>query len=209
MTYKSYAKINLGLEVLYKRTDGYHEINTLFHQICLADIIDIEPHNSIKINCIPDLGIQQEQNLAFKACKLLQNNYDCKLKGAEIKIKKNIPTGAGLGGGSSNASTVLKGLNSMWNLNLSDTTLLDLAKELGSDVPFFIKGGTAIGKGRGEVLEFVDFKLPYHILLIFPEVKISTKVAYEKLNRSSEISSGSDFKKILDDIADSIKLTQF
>jgi 4-diphosphocytidyl-2-C-methyl-D-erythritol kinase len=193
---KSFAKINIGLEVLYKRDDGFHEINTVFAKIGLFDEIIIEPYKELFVECIPSLDIHQEQNLAYKSGKLIQNLFACKSKGAKITILKKIPLGGGLGGGSSNAAYVMIGLNKFWDINASESELQRISSQLGSDVPFFFGGNFAIGKGKGEILEYFDFRLPYHILLVIPKVKINTTWAYSKLDRGKELRTASDLKKI-------------
>jgi len=194
---KSFAKINIGLEVLYKRKDGYHEINTIFSKISLADDIIIEPNKELVVECIPSIGIHQEQNLAYKSSKLIQKYFDCKSKTAKITIFKNIPLGGGLGGGSSNAASVLAGLNEYWQLNASNEALIKIAKEIGADVPFFFGSKFAIGQGTGDKLRYFDFHFPYHLLLVAPGVKIDTAWAYSQLRRTENQKSGSNLKEIL------------
>lgn len=194
---KSFAKINIGLEVLYKRKDGYHEINTIFSKICLADDIIIEPNKELVVECIPSIGIHQTQNLAYKSSKLIQKYFDCKSKAAKITIFKNIPLGGGLGGGSSNAATVLTGLNEFWRLNATKEELINIAKELGADVPFFLSGNFAVGHGIGDKLEYFDFDLPYHLLLVISGFKIDTPWAYSQLKRTKDQIPVSNLKEIL------------
>ncbi len=194
---KAYSKINLGLEVLSKRKDGYHNINTLFARTCLADEITIEPSNTLSVHCIPPLEISQEQNLVYRIIKLLQKYYDCKLKGAKITIYKNIPDKGGLGGGSSDAATSLLGVRDFWDLHIDSNIIFDISSELGSDIPYFLKEGTAVAKGRGEILEYFDYKIPYHILFVFPDVKVSTPKAYSLLKRDYREKPAKDFKSIL------------
>lgn len=194
---KSFAKINIGLEVLYKRDDGFHEINTIFCKIGLFDEIIIEPYKELFVECIPSLDIHQEQNLAYKSSKLIQNLFACKSKGAKITILKKIPLGGGLGGGSSNAANVMIGLNKFWGINASEIELQKVSSQIGSDVPFFFGKNFAIGKGKGEKLEYFDFSLPYHILLAIPKTKINTSWAYSKLNLAENSKPASNLKKML------------
>lgn len=194
---KSYAKINLGLEVLNKRSDGYHNINTIFHKISLFDEIIIEPSKAFELICSPLLDIPNESNLAFKAVKIIQNYLNLSTLPIKITINKSIPTGAGLGGGSSNAAYTLTGINEYLNLNIPTHDLLYMGSILGSDVPFFIgKSNSAVGTGRGEILDFFNFTLPFTILLVFPGIHISTPEAYKSLKRSETYESHSDFKSI-------------
>lgn len=150
MKFKSFAKINLCLDVLKKDKSGYHIIQTVFHEV--KDLYDeVEISNSKKDEIIINASIPTSENLAYRALKLLKKELKIK-KCAKIKISKNIPISSGLAGGSSNAATVLKGLNKMWNLKLSKKKLLEIAKSLGMDVPFFILGGTVYGENFGERL---------------------------------------------------------
>ena len=144
---KSPAKINLYLKILKKRLDGFHEIDSAFQLIDLYDEIEIIniDSNEIKIICDPSI-IKKEDNIVFKAVKALKEDYRID-KGVQISLKKNIPIGAGLGGGSSNAATVLLGLSKMWNLNISHQEMLKRGKNLGADVPFFINGENAFVSG--------------------------------------------------------------
>jgi 4-diphosphocytidyl-2-C-methyl-D-erythritol kinase len=201
--YKSYAKINLGLQVLKKRTDGFHDINTVFKTVCLHDNITIKPYKELKVSCIPPLGISQEKNLAYQSGKLLQKKFDCKSKGAEIIINKKIPDGGGLAGGSSNAAVTMIILNNLWQINAGIDMLADISRELGSDVPFFLKGDCAVGQGRGELLDYFKLDLPYHILFVFPGIKVSTSWAYENLNMKDVALKPKDFKSILQNNIDS------
>ena len=179
------AKLNLYLEVLNKRPDGYHNLHTLFERIDLADEIIFEDagkdiitirSDSREIPCNKD-------NLAYKAACLLKQELSLH-KGVGIYIKKRIPVGAGLGGGSSNAASVLLGLNQLWKLGLSRKRLFEYAAKLGSDVAFFIaRVSFAWGSSRGEKIKPAHCKRKlWHILLV-PKVKVSTKEIYEKLDR--------------------------
>ncbi len=176
-TFKAYAKINLGLRVLRKREDGYHDIETIFHRIDLFDEVILTPAPDLSFECdAADLG-PVDTNLAFQAARLLKATYSVRV-GAHIFLKKRIPAGAGLGGGSSDAAATLLGLTSMWNLRLSPEQLLPLAVQLGSDVPYFLREGSAFGTGRGEILEYFPLVVPYWILLVIPNIVISTAWAY-------------------------------
>lgn len=179
----SYAKINLGLIIKGKRSDGYHEIETILQQVDLNDTLEIKIHQEPEIifSCDNPAIPSDDSNLCVKAANLLQHTADVK-SGAEIKLSKIIPVGAGLGGGSSNAAVVLLGLNKLWGLKLPSKKLRELGSKLGSDVPFFIEGGTAIGRGRGEVLTpfILEDNLP--ILIVYPERSVSTQWAYAQLN---------------------------
>ena len=150
---KSPAKLNLHLQVLGKRNDGFHEINSAFTLINLFDDLSFKKRPS-GINLTGDLI---KNNLILKAAQNLQEKYHIK-NGVDIYLKKRIPIESGLGGGSSNAATTLIALNKLWNLNLSKDELMKIGLDLGSDVPFFIYGENAWGKGRGENLEPIEIK---------------------------------------------------
>ncbi len=174
----STAKINLTFDILGKLDDGYHKIETLLHEISISDEVILEEIKEDKI--IVECSIMElsgEKNIAYKTAKLLKDKLGIK-KGVRIKIKKNIPVGAGLGGGSSNAANILKGLNELWNLNLTNLMLMSFAQELGTDVPFFIVGGTAFGYNHGEMLERVNLNEKFKLILIKPEISVETKSAY-------------------------------
>ena len=180
----SYAKINLGLWIRDKRTDGYHEIETLLHQISLQDEVEIQLQNGsdgIRFTTDSTLIPEEKQNLCVKAATLLRENCDSSC-GVHIHLKKQIPVGAGLGGGSSNAAVVLLGLNKLWHADLGIRELQEIAAQLGSDVPFFIEGGSAYASGRGEVLTPLHLENPLHILVVYPGIEISTAWAYNQVN---------------------------
>jgi 4-diphosphocytidyl-2-C-methyl-D-erythritol kinase len=178
---RSFAKINLALSVLGKRTDGYHDIQTVFQMIDLCDDLEFRPSAHIELRCESLPHLRTEENLVWKAANLLAAKGSQK-RGASIILKKRIPAGAGLGGGSSNAAAALMGLRRFWNLEISDPDLWSLAKDLGSDVPFFLNGGTAVGSGRGEIIQpLFDFPA-CHLAVIFPGVHVSTAEAYRSLN---------------------------
>ncbi|MCX7793735.1 MAG: 4-(cytidine 5'-diphospho)-2-C-methyl-D-erythritol kinase [Thermodesulfovibrionales bacterium] len=174
------AKINWFLHVMDKRPDGYHEIMSLMQLINLYDEIEIEPEERLLVET--ELNIPQEENIAYKAACFLKKETGYK-GGAIIRIKKNIPHGAGLGGGSSDAATTLIGLNKIWGLNLSIKELSEIGASLGSDVPFFLKGPAGVVSGRGEIIENIDIKESYVLLLVKPEFFISTAWAYNELER--------------------------
>lgn len=150
------AKINWFLHVGNKRADGYHDILSLIQFIDLYDEIEIEPHNS-EIIVETELNIPQDENIAYKVASKLKKESGHK-DGAKIKIKKNIPLGAGLGGGSSDGASTLIGLNKLWNLDLSIERLSEIGAAVGSDIAFFLNGPAAIVSGRGEVVERIDLK---------------------------------------------------
>lgn len=174
------AKINIGLRVLRKRVDGYHDIETIFHEVKLFDEIEMEIYDEIEFESDSDEIPRGFENLCLKAVRIFFESFGIH-SGVRIYLKKKIPVGAGLGGGSSNSATVLKGLNILFNVGADDDHLCELGSLIGSDVPFFIKGGTAYATGRGEIIEPIDVKVPYKIVIVYPGVKISTAWAYENL----------------------------
>ncbi|MBD3164597.1 4-hydroxy-3-methylbut-2-enyl diphosphate reductase [Candidatus Woesearchaeota archaeon] len=198
MKLKSYAKINLTLDILGKRDDGFHDIETVFQQISLFDEIELVRLDSdrIKLECSAR-ELENEDNIAYRAASLLKAKFNVE-KGVEIKLKKNIPVGAGLSGGSSNAAAVLKGLNVLWGLKLPKKKLASLGKEIGMDVPFHILGGTCIGKGRGEKVEKLKDLEKHYAVLVYPGIHVSTKEAYSALDYSKTGKSNSSEKFIKD-----------
>ena len=180
----AHAKLNLTLEVLGRRADGYHEIRSVFQEIALADRLVLHPAEGLSLECSAP-GLAGESNLAMAAARALAEATGCTL-GARIVLEKHIPAAGGLGGGSSDAAAALRGLNALWRLGLSTERLLALAARLGSDVPFFLAGGTALASGRGELLQPLP-PLPetWFVLLFppYPEVAGKTGRLYSLLNR--------------------------
>ena len=174
---KSPAKINLHLEILKKRSDGYHELESIVQLVTLYDEIKITETEK-KYNCsiIDDLGIRD--NIIKNAVDIFRKHIEIN-KGLKIELKKNIPIGAGLGGGSSNAASVLLGLNELFQTNLKQEEMLDLAASLGSDVSLFIGNPASIIKGRGEIIEPLKIRNDYKIILVYPGFSISSKDAYK------------------------------
>jgi len=179
---KSPAKINLHLEVIGKREDGFHELAMIMQNIDLSDYLEFKINNQglikLESDC-NDLSLSSD-NLIVKSANLLREKSNIDF-GANIFLRKNIPIGAGLAGGSSNAAATLIGLNKLWNLNLDQQILLSLASKLGSDIPFFINGGTQLCFGRGEILEKINSNFEYGVLLLKnPNVSVSTPETYKK-----------------------------
>lgn len=181
MKIPSYAKINLGLWVLSKRKDGYHNIFSILQAIDLADQIILEKIPSgIILNSASKEIPHNEKNLAFGAAKIFLANTKIK-SGVKIFIKKKIPVAAGLGGGSSNAAFVLKGLNRLFGTKISGKKLAKWGEKLGSDVPFFFSRGTALVRGKGEKVKPVKLPLNYWVVLIKPRGQVSSRWAYSNL----------------------------
>jgi 4-diphosphocytidyl-2-C-methyl-D-erythritol kinase len=181
----SYAKINLSLEILRKRGDGFHEIKSIIQTVSLADRILLSRQDGVNIT-VQNACIPLKENLAFKAVLALQEFTGC-TKGANIHIQKTIPLDSGLGGGSSNAATVLMGLNELWELNLPKSQLKRVATELGSDVPFFINGGTAFIEGKGEKIRAIpDCEENWYFLIVPPSnIKNKTREMYSLLKKDN------------------------
>jgi len=198
---KSYSKVNLYLRVLNIRPDKFHNIETIFERINLYDKIILKPRrdNHIRIICRNPLVPKNNSNLCFRSAELLQKKFKVN-KGVDITIIKNIPIGAGLGGGSGNAAAVLLGLNKLWKLNLTTEKLKNLASGIGSDVPFFIYDTPfAIGRGRGErikPLTALRDVLLWHILVV-PKIHVSTPLIYREWDRKSTLTGKGDDVKIL------------
>lgn len=177
---RSPGKVNLFLEVLGRRSDGYHEVQTILQTIGLYDEISLrEQARGIRISSQAMDLPKDKENLVHQAAQLLQQEGGVD-RGVEIAIDKNIPIASGLGGGSSDAAATLVGLNRLWNLGIAEGDLYRLACRLGTDVPFFLKGGTALATGRGDELTHVSPPGLWLILLV-PGFKISTAQAYKSL----------------------------
>ncbi len=170
------AKINLTLEVLGKRPDGYHEIRTILQTIRLGDYVELRPASELSLSVRGATRTFRrtsreapETNLAYRAGLRLREHTGVAV-GAEIRLSKRIPVAAGLGGGSSDAAAVLRGLRELWQLDISNDVLVSLAAELGSDVPFFLRGGTALAAGRGEAVTPLPDGAPQRFVLALPEL---------------------------------------
>ena len=175
LTLEAHAKINLTLEILGRRDDGYHEIVSVIQTISLHDVVSIEQAESLEVECDVE-GLSMQANLAYRAAMLLRDRASSDL-GAKVIIEKRIPVSAGLGGGSADAAAVLVGLNRLWQLGLSITELEDVGSQLGSDVPFLLTGGAAMLTGRGErVRSLPAVELPWFVLLC-PDIEVENKTA--------------------------------
>jgi 4-diphosphocytidyl-2-C-methyl-D-erythritol kinase len=179
---KAPAKINLSLDVLHKREDDYHEVEMVMTMVDLADRIEMQelPRDTIIISSQAGYIPLDEKNLAFQAARLIKDKYDVK-QGVYIHLDKNIPVAAGLAGGSSDAAATLRGLNRLWQLDISEKDLQTLGAALGSDVPFCISGGTAVARGRGEKLESLGSPPQCWVILAKPPINVSTSEIYGKL----------------------------
>ncbi|MBN3859410.1 4-(cytidine 5'-diphospho)-2-C-methyl-D-erythritol kinase [Neisseriaceae bacterium PsAf] len=197
--YLSPAKLNLYLKIKGKRDDGYHLIESVFSLINLFDILEIEPTFKDEVTLVSsNKEIANEDNLVVRAAYLLKEKTNNK-NGANIILSKNIPMGAGLGGGSSNAATTLIALNYLWKTCLSVSELREIGLQLGADVPFFILGKNALVSGIGEILKPIQLEKSYYVV-IFPNIHISTKKFFQSLiltqNETPSIISGLDDESI-------------
>ena len=180
---KAPAKINLALDVLYKRDDGFHEVEMVMTNVDLADRIELveTKGDRIKINSHNRYVPDDSRNLAYQAAELIKKRFNIRT-GIEITIDKNIPVAAGLAGGSSDAAATLRGLNRIWNLGLSMDELAVLGAEIGSDVSFCVHGGTAIARGRGEKIEHLPAPPNCWVVLAKPTIGVSTADVYRNLS---------------------------
>jgi len=183
LSFKTPAKINLGLHIQRKREDGYHELETLLQMVTLYDEIELESLAAgIELECDAPGIPRDDTNLVVRAARLLADGYPGRGAGVRIRLHKHIPSGAGLGGGSGNAAGVLMGLNVLWDMKLKREDLLPLAGRLGADVPFFLTAPCALGKGRGDILSPIQTTGKFWVLLIYPQFPIATSWVYQNLN---------------------------
>ncbi|EJV62865.1 4-(cytidine 5'-diphospho)-2-C-methyl-D-erythritol kinase [Bacillus mycoides] len=217
---KAPAKINLSLDVLGKRQDGYHEVKMIMTTIDLADRLELMELAEDRIEIlshnryVPD----DQRNLAYQAAKLLKEKFNVK-KGVSITIEKTIPVAAGLAGGSSDAAATLRGLNKLWDLGLTIKELAELGAEIGSDVSFCVYGGTAIATGRGEKIEHIKTPPSCWVILAKPHIGVSTADVYGnlKLNRVThpnvdkmvEVINDGDYKGICDTVGNVLEDVTF
>lgn len=184
MEIKAYAKINLGLDVLRRREDGYHEVKMIMQTIGLHDVLNITKSSEPGIRVITDsaeLAQEDEKNnLIYKTANLLFEEFDI-TEGVEIRLTKNIPIAAGLAGGSTDAAATFKGINEIFKLGLSQEELMKRAVKIGADVPYCILGGTAVSEGIGEILTSIADCPKMHVLIAKPPVGVSTKYVYQNL----------------------------
>ena len=175
----SYAKVNIGLKILNKRSDGYHNISTVFQEIDLFDTITISKSDGpLKFSSNVEWLQNDQNNLCVIAYNHIKNLY--KIGGANIVLKKNISRGSGLGSGSSNAAATMKGLREIYNLEVTDSELIKIGSRIGADVPFFINGSTQIGEGIGEKLTSISSSMDAQYLIVTPDISIDTKWAYSQ-----------------------------
>jgi len=204
--FKSFAKINHFLNILDRRKDGYHNLQSAFQIIKLFDIITFKKRTDNKINLICNIKDIQN-NIILDTINIFRKEYKVKIFGLDIHVKKNIPVGGGLGGGSSNAAVTLKALAEIWNIQTNNRLLSNLALKLGSDVPFFLNGKNAWVEGRGEIITNIHIK-PHWFILIFSQHSVPTAKIYQTLKPSRKYKRysyddfmdnkiGNDFEKIV------------
>lgn len=187
MKLRAYAKVNLGLDVLRRREDGYHDVRMIMQTIQMYDLLEIEKsetpgiHLSTNLNYIP----VNENNLVYKAAKLLMNQYGIR-EGVTIKLNKFIPVAAGMAGGSSDAAATLVGINRLFQLGLSRQQLMEFGVKIGADVPYCVMRGTALAEGIGEKLTALPPMPQCYILIGKPGISVSTKYVYTHLNVGPE-----------------------
>ncbi len=198
MAIPSYAKINLYLKIGRKLGSGYHNIQSVMQKIELSDSIEIEPlsEDKIIVECT-NKELENENNLAYQAALLMKKKFKVR-QGARIFIEKNVPIEAGLGGGSSDAATTLMNLSKLWSLRLKEKQLIDLAAQLGSDVPFFIGENAALVEGIGDRIKRIKKSFSINIVLINPGFRVSTKWAYKAFDRQRpKIKTKADIKNLV------------
>ena len=175
----SYAKVNIGLKILNKRSDGYHNISTVFQEIDLFDSITTSKSDGpLKFSSNVEWLQNDQNNLCVIAYNYIKNIY--KIGGANIVLKKNISRGSGLGSGSSNAAATMKGLREIYNLEVADSELIKIGSKIGADVPFFINGSTQVGEGIGDKLTSISSSMDAQYLIVTPDIPIDTKWAYSQ-----------------------------
>ena len=186
---RAYAKLNLGLEVVGRRDDGYHELVTVFQTVSLADEVTASPAASLTIRC-KNPALTGRRNLVWQAAELLQEGSGSE-QGATIGLVKAIPVSAGLGGGSSDAAAALALLDQLWELDWPEERLAEAAGRLGSDVPFFLRGGASLARGRGELLEPLPTQPDQWFLLLMPNIRMpgKTPTLYRRL-RPADFTDG-------------------
>ncbi|MFH0793626.1 MAG: 4-(cytidine 5'-diphospho)-2-C-methyl-D-erythritol kinase [bacterium] len=183
----AFAKVNFILEILGPRPDGYHELVTVFQNVGLADEIEFEPaERGISLEINSGKGLEVKGNLILRAARKLQKHTGDDKQGVSIRLTKKIPVGAGLGGGSADAAATLVALNRLWQRGLSDEDLQQIGSEIGSDVAFFIRGGAALGEGRGERLTPLGEGPVGHAVIVRPPFSISTADAFKAYRRRSD-----------------------
>lgn len=182
LTIQAPAKVNLRLDVLRKRSDGFHDLRNVMERVSIHDEIQINiVEKGLVVECEHEAVPENEENIAFRALKEILA-YSSRNVGVEVKIKKNIPVASGMGGGSSNAAAVIKGINHLLKLKLSKEKLIKIGTKVGADVPFFLFEGPAIGEGVGDQLKRIKSIPKLLFLIVNPGIRVSTEAVYKKFN---------------------------
>jgi len=186
------AKINLGLNILNKRPDGFHNIETIMIPVTIFDSLEFVKTSKYNITISGEkINVNKDNNICTKAFKLIKENYN--IPNISIHLHKNIPSGAGLGGGSADASFLLKFLNDYFSLNISKKDLKNISLKLGSDCPFFIENTTCVATSKGEILKKIKIDLTnYTIIIVYPKININTAWAYNNFSKNSSQKKLSD-----------------
>lgn len=193
MKIRANAKINLFLDIMGKRKDGYHELLTVFQEISLSDILRIRPARQNRIRGVKSIG---PGNTLGKSLELLAQTCSS-IPGLDIRLEKRIPMGAGLGGGSSDAASLMRSLNRKFHLGLKPEHLEEVACLIGCDVPFFLHGGCQVGRERGDQLEIIRSKVFFYVVVVFPGFSVSTEEAYGMLDPSEFGKGEKKFRRMI------------
>ena len=205
MKVRAYAKVNLALDVVRKREDGYHDLEMIMAPITLHDLIYINViDEGIEIESNSKIVPTDQRNIMYKVAQLMQERYGLK-KGVKIFVYKHIPTQAGLAGGSADGAAVIKAMNKLFHLNLSYEEMAALGKEVGADIPFCIYEKTAFVEGVGEKLQFIDEPFEAYLLLVKPKKGVSTQKAFTSLDLSKVIEMN-DYQAVIDNIQNTLEL---
>jgi len=201
MELKAYAKINLSIDILRKRDDGYHDVRMIMQSISLHDILNFGIRkNDIKLYCTEPYVPCDSRNIVYKALELIKSRYHVSC-GMEVDIEKRIPVAAGLAGGSTDGAAAIIAANKLWNLNMSYEDMVDIGRRVGADVPFCIRGGSALAEGIGEKITRLPFIGEVHIVLAKPPIGVSTKEVYQGL-KLDEITKRPDIDRIIKALAE-------
>ncbi len=217
---KAYAKVNLYLDVLGKLDNGYHNLEMVMAPLNLHDTLTFKKRKDGVIELITSDGITDdiEDNLVYQVADFLQEQYHIK-NGVTITLEKNIPIGAGLGGGSADAAATLRALNKLWKLKLTQEELAQIGKRFGADIPYCIYNKICIARGVGDELVFLDNKLNFHVLLVYPNIHMSTKEVYEnvtidtlpskKITRMTEAVYNRNFALLTQELYNALEMSAF
>ena len=194
---KARAKVNLTLNILNKRSDGYHNLESVFQKINLYDEIYVEKSTSDELSLSCNIiEFANQNNIIYKAFNALKEKYS-DIGSVKVKLIKHIPSGAGLGGGSTDAAGFLKAMNKLFNLNCSESELIQIGKTLGADVPPCLQAGSFLAEGIGEIITHINQNLKYYIVIIKPDVSFSTKLMFSEVDNSCNIQQKYNSKNVI------------